>query len=433
LIFLASAFFLIVAFYLSRLFYRKELFNPLVVFFSIWFFALSLYGAHDILNLKIFHYSLGTRASILIVASFGFFLLGSLSVAIRSKQHAGMLSLSLKNEQLSFIYTTTKFILILFSIAVAIKYAMLVRLYGNPFAHLETVRNDFFNGKLSFPFYLSVLTTLGYLAILNLGVLIVLRRDPGVIMATLLTFALVFFNDATIGMRGGFLNFFVLFLSTVLITNSARGNRSNLRSLSVFVLACVFFMVVMTVIFYFRSGGKVTYLEGLLLHNYIYLTGPVPAYGYFLDHPWIGRLLGHHTFLGLYELADIFFGALGVSLLGEADKVTHYALITDRGPFNTAPYLTYFHSDFGTVGLLAGSFLLGLISSWLFFNIFTKRRIVDLQFAGVAIAVLMLSIRGIYTNGRSFWVMLFLVTIQHVAFYLLKGYFVLEENNYQRL
>ena len=141
--------------------------------------------------------------------------------------------------------------------------------------------------------------------------------------------------------------------------------------------------------------------------------GSVPAYGYFLEHPLYSHLAGHQTFLGLYQLMDIPAQLLGVPFMTEADNATKFAPIC-AGPFNGQTYLTCFHSDFGETGALVCSFLMGAIATFLFIRAICNKRILDVQLAAVAIATLILSIRGLYTSGRSFWIMLLLVIFQYV-------------------
>ena len=266
--------FLIASLGLSYRLFRGQLFNPMVVFFGVWFVVFVLYGFNSVL--RFFYYPLTDYAKMLMTASFAFFFLAAVTMAMHPKVVRTSCPVRIYGRDIRLIAKGTKLILLLFSLAVFVKYAILVRRYGNPFSSLESVRNDFFAGELQYPAWLTVLTTFGYLAILNLGILVVFRRSRQTILMTVWAFALVWLNGSSVAMRGGFLNFSLLFLSSAMIANMLRGRKAGVLALSRFAMLLVCLVAVMTAILYFRSGCTIRYIDGLLMHNYIYIVGSVP-------------------------------------------------------------------------------------------------------------------------------------------------------------
>lgn len=411
--FVLATILLIVSLFMAKRLFHGHLFNPLTVFFGIWTLTLILFKLD--IYFKIFTSGLTLNAQYVMATSFILFFLGAVTVALYTKKREIDKLVSINIKQLDLLTTTSALVLLVFFIAVIIKYLILIPRYGNPFVNIESIRIDFFDGSLIFPFYLSVVTTFGYLAILNLGILAVFKRNKSTLLMILFAFVLVFLNDSTTGMRGGLLNYIVLFLSGVMLSIIVRNIKIGIRHMFYLICACIFFLMTMSIIFFYRSGGDVSYLEGLYKHNYIYLTSIVPTYSYFLDNPMPSNSFGIRTFQGLYEMLNMSLKPFDYILFAEADFKTFYAQnIIGNYPFNTAPYLTYLHSDFGLPGLLVSSYLMGLFSTFLYFKMIVAKRIIDIQFAVIAIAILIMSVRGIYVSGKSFWIMVGLVFLQHM-------------------
>lgn len=411
--FIVAPILLIVSLLLTKRLFHGQLFNPLTVFFGLWSFTLVLFRLDTYFN--VFTSGISLKAQYVMAASFLLFFLGVITVALYTKKRKIDELVSVNIRHLDFLTKTSALILLAFLIAVIIKYLIIIPRYGNPFVNMESLRTDFFDGSLTFPFALSIMTTFAYLGILNLGVLAVFKRNKSTLLMILFAFIFVFLNDSTTGMRGGLFNYFILFLSGVMLSVIVKNKKIGIRYMSYLVCACVFFVMIMTVIFYYRSGGDVTYLEGLYKHNYIYLTGVVPTYSYFLDNPMPSKFFGIKTFQGLYEMLNMFLKPFDYILFTEADFKTYYAKnIMGPLPYNTSPYLTYFHSDFGLTGLMISSYAMGFISAYLYFKMIFTKRIIDIQFAIIAVAVLFVSVRGMYVSGKSFWVMVGLVLLQHM-------------------
>jgi oligosaccharide repeat unit polymerase len=406
--------FLIISLCLSFLLYRGELFNPMIIFFSVWSVALFLFQFNE--YLQYFYYPLTDPAKVLMIVSFASFLLACVTFSLYPRVARGTDTMRVPDRDISRIVSVTKGVLLLFSLAVLIKYVILFRRYGNPFPVLDSVRNDFFAGELQYPAVLTILTTFGYIAILNASVLVIFHRSKRTILLTIWAFMLFWLNDSTTAMRGSFFNASLLFLGVMMITNSAKGRKSGMLAMCKFGALLLSFVALLSVIFYFRSGGDVTYIEGFTVHNYKYIVGDIPAYSYVVEHPLPSRVFGQETLLGLYQLLDIPLSALGSPLLDEAANKSVYVKIGPY-PFNSYAYLAYFYSDFGDIGVAVCSFLMGAISTILFARALRKKRIVDIQFAAIAMVSLIHTYRGMYTNGRSFWIMLLLVIFQHVWLY----------------
>jgi len=172
----------------------------------------------------------------------------------------------------------------------------------------------------------------------------------------------------------------------------------------------------MTFMLYLRSDGTVTFVERLLVDNYIYTVGPVPALTHYLENPWPRDVPGQWTFAGIYQAADTLLGLVGSGrILTPETFQTYYAPITDLGPFNVASHVVYFYSDLGAVGVVLFSSVMGLVTGYAFIRALRTKRVSDIQTASLLMFLQIFSVRGVVTNGVMFWVCLVFVAVQHMT------------------
>jgi len=396
------------------MFYRRVgLFHPSTVFLGIWLANFSFYALEG--RFDMFHYELTPYAQWLFIASFITFFLGMLIVPMAPPGTKNKKSMAISDGQISFLYRTAKYLLVFYAFAVGFKYVILVAKYGNPFASLSQVRYDAWNKIIIYPEYLYLLTLPAYLMVLNLGILLALKKSKKVILLVAAALALAFLNDCTIGMRGGMTNFSLLLACSYFMTYVSLGKKVTLKHVAELSLLAVGLLLVLTAMLYMRTDKSVSFGSRFVKDTYLYFVGTIPACGYFFEHPWGSSAPAIWTFGGIYKAADVLLGAAGIPY-SPTGLETHYAAITRVGPFNCSSHLTYYYSDFGEIGVIIVPYLLGFISSYLFLKALYYKRILHIQLASLLLATLIFSVRGIYTNGVFFWVVVILVVAQHLFF-----------------
>lgn len=412
---------LVFSFALSKPLYKGNLFNPLIAFFSIWFLSFSLYELDD--HFRLFYVRLSPKAELLFILSFVCFFFGALSFSLfRASRVEG--TREAKTPQpvfsISSVFTITWIALALFLFGVGYKYFLLMRQFGNPFAALGAIRMASVSGELSFPFFVDILTILGYFVVANLGVLLIYdSRKKTIASLILVSLVAAYLKDTTVAGRGATLINGLVLLCTAFSAAIAKGVRLRWKHYLAGLGAAVGVLLGITTILFFRGGNSLTFWEGVSKHNYLYVVGPIPAFSVFLDEPWPSRLPGLQTMRGVYGLADMVGRqAFSTPIFGKEDVQTSYARVTKEGPFNSSGHLTYYHSDFGDLGVVVICFLLGLLGSYFFYRALHFRRPLDMQLFAWIMVYLIFSIRGVLTAAPYFWITLLLMIVQQE---LLKG------------
>lgn len=395
----------------------RLLFNPLIAFFGVWLVPLAAYEFNFAFDTFFYPYArLSESADLLMSAGFLCFFLGAVAGLSPFKQSHPARLPDISEVQIDKLYTATKWLYPLFTAGVVWKYTIVISLYGSLFGALGQVRVGANTGEFGIPLLARLMTLLGYLVVLNLGIIIILRPRPKIGLLLLGAFALFFVDSSTSGSRGSIFNSILLVLSAIFLTIALKTGAVGVRRLfSAFGLG-VAGIVLITPILYIRGLGDVqsiSFLERLLGDNYLYLVGPIPAYSFFLDHPWLTNLPGQWTFAGIYQLIDsVTSPVFGATVLSPGTFQTYFAPITFVGPFNTATYQTYVHSDFGVWGVLGISAVMGIIAAYTFVRAMQWGRIADVQVAALMMAMVILSIRGMMSNGMMFYITLVLIALQ---------------------
>lgn len=396
----------------TRLLCNGMPFNPLSAFFGVWLFGLGLYELDRVF--EIFYVRLSEDANSLLILSFAWFFIAAILGMIIAIRVVRARALSIDDKQLNVIYKVTLLLFAVFLTGVMWKYSIVISKYGALFENLPDIRQEAFTGELTFPFISRLMTVLGYMVVLNLSILAVFRRKAKFISLLVVAILLNFLNDSTTGMRGSTVNSVLFLVSAVLLSGTVLMKRIGIKHLLMGTCILLGGVLLVTGILYLRDGGARSFLERLTRDNYVYTVGTIPSLSVFIDNPWPASVPGQWTFAGLYQLLDIVLANLiGVTLLSAETFDTFYAPITRLGPFNSSGYLLYFYSDLREPGVVVFSALMGFASAYLFMKAVLQKQIVDIQLAALLMSLVIFSIRGIYTNGMSFWVTLTLVIIQH--------------------
>jgi len=405
--------FLLITLILSIPLYNKRIINPALVFLAVWFIVFFLYEIDQIFFG--FFKPISSYAEILFSAGFMFFFLGSLSAAI-NKDIPRKIPPNITNNHLRFIYRTTKILILIFLTSFSWKGIILFQRYSNPFANLYQIRYDYVRGLLEFPFHLDFIVTFtGYLIVLNLGILIVLRKSRKIKILTLLAILVVFFSDASVAGRGWSINIFFFLISTILVTyNVVLEKEIKLKQCLGIITSGILLALLMTTIFSLRAKTPVNFGRSLTVDTFQYAVGNISSTGYFMENPLPTGPFGYNTFGGLLKLAnDVSKAVFEKSFLTSKDPQRYYADISDLGPFNTSSHFALYYADFGAIGIIIISYLLGFISSYLFLKAVFYKRIIDIQLSAITFAMILFSVRGIYSNARFFWVLILSVVLQY--------------------
>lgn len=398
----------------TRVWCRRSLFNPLIAFFGIWMLNLALYEVDN--WLQVFNVRLSDFADSMLSLSLICVFLGTCIGIMAGLFGTREECLEVDSRVLDRMQGTAVLLFVVFVVGVAWRYAVTVSTYGLLLENLPEIREGTHLGDLSVPTASRLMTLAGYMVILNLAVVSVLRPRLVFLLLIVAAVSLNFVSDLTVGARGSTFNAVLLMMTTVLIALRARHGRTRVSHILAGASIGFTAVLLMTAMLYLRSDKTLTFVERFLIDNYVYAVGPVPALTYYLEAPWPSDVPGQWTFAGIYQAVDGLLGIVGGGrILTPETFQTYYAPITDIGPFNVASHVVYFYSDLGEVGVALFSGVMGLVAGYTFVRAVRVKRITEIQIAGLLMFLVIFSVRGVVTNGIMFWVCLAFITVQHFA------------------
>ncbi|MDX1901533.1 MAG: hypothetical protein SFW66_05965 [Gammaproteobacteria bacterium] len=505
-------FLLIASYHISRHFYKKVgLFNPLSIFFGAWFVALFLYELDAYFGF--FRVRMSMQADVCLAISFLCFFVGYfISITLNNYASATLAKVYVLQDNIKYVWYINIILFVVFSLATLSKYFIITAHFGNFYCAMTEVKQSAIQGEFKFPFFFNFLVLPAYLLIVNLGFLVSACKSKIALFMGILVLGLALLNSSFVGMRGEFLNFSLLFISSIIAAHVALEKKVGISDYFNIALIMLAILSVLAISLYLRSftlncpnpqrnvgsnnviaangtiktefdhsslasGAQIstgqttavahsvqqkdeknntqasgsinstqpeivkippeassttnstqsinekysvqTKSEGtsiynaLFEHNFLYIVGPIPSYSYFLNYPWPSHYWGMWTFYGLYNgINELAVFILHAPLFDRLKTPTFYAPVTRQGPYNSTNYLTYIHSDFGFSGILLISFFVGLISGYFFMQAIKFKKMIDIQITTLILAGLILSIRGMISNGPYFWFLLFLMTFQ---------------------
>ncbi|OGF50364.1 MAG: hypothetical protein A2231_02400 [Candidatus Firestonebacteria bacterium RIFOXYA2_FULL_40_8] len=402
---------LIIALVQSKLFYKKIL-NPSLIFFIVWFVDFIFYQIDQ--SYYGYFTPISTRAQIIFIVSAIFFLIGTFTVK-RTNGLINNVENVINDLQLNLLYKICKFIMPVFIISIIAKCVIFVKRYGNPFQSMILIRDEYVQGVFNFPFHLDfIINVCGYLLVLNLVIIYMLKKNKKILLFIVIAFLGVFINDFTVAGRGWTLVWFFMLIGVIFMTYNVVNIKFKLRHITVPTFLAAIFTVMIYIIFGLRSQkSDVSFYGMVVLNTFQYFVCNISSYGYFVSNPLPSGVFGYYTFGGLYKIFDDIINSIfSMHIYPTYDSYYYYANISD-GPVNSSIHLSFFYADFGIAGVILISFLWGLLASYLFYKLIYRKRIIDIQLAAIAISTILFSVRGIYGEGRFFWMLILLVFIQH--------------------
>lgn len=420
--------FLVLSVYLSRVSYYKSSFNPVVLFFAVWFICFLLYGLD--LYPELYVVGLSFYAKRLFVESFAALFLGFVccEFILNRKVRKPDPGLPVTDKEVFILFNISKVLLYLFVLLV-LSFTLLIYLhYGSLYVSPAVIKTDIIGLKLfKLPLYIKILRNLGLVLALNAVILLLSYKRLRFLLLTAVICIFWLYLDFSMG--SWFAGYFIFFcvISILIYTFKGKGIKEWSRYFSkIFSLFLAFFMFLLLVL-YQRGAylGFHDYIQHPLppkrsafMHLYMYVTGNIPSFSYVAENPFPTEFFGHYTFAFIYRPINyITRNIAGFDFAGTTeDYYQTYVRIFENinKPFNSTPYLGFIYSDFGEVGVIFCSLLIGVIFTLIYRNFIVNRRIVDFQILLFIMIQIPLMIRSAPYSAIEFWVQLSFILIQHL-------------------
>ncbi len=249
---LICSIFLLISLVASATTYRRLLTNPLIIFFSVW--LLMFLGYESDVYFDFFSVRISQKAEFFYFLSFLSFFIGGMLVLIPRFNKPLPYEFMPRSEPLSMrqvntLYKWTLALIVALCFGITIKYAVLVQSgYGNPINQLYEIRRDFANGLLAFPTYFGLITVVGNVAVVNLGILLVSSyRSRWVILMLAVVLLCAFANDALTADKGS-IKQAVLLVGTVALTGAVFGKELRIKHLLGYGLLFIAFLGLLSTI-----------------------------------------------------------------------------------------------------------------------------------------------------------------------------------------
>lgn len=413
LIFAIIVFLALTALTSRQLTFTRQWVNPMTVFNIPHALLLICYLLS--LDAGIITFQLGDTALLLLAAAYfsfnaGVFLVALIAMVMLKTRRVSPSTLDA--IPIDRVFLASRFLFAILAACVAYKYFVLIRQYGDFYNQIVQVRTDYYTGQLDFSAAHGLAYISAHFLAINLGIIIGcgFRVKKHFLLLSLL---LALGNDISIG--GGIYTFSCLMLFLIAWA-ATRDRLFRVRfSLGFMRKGALLMAALATIIFsllFFRSegyiGGQTSFYDVVTG----YAGGDIATFGYFVENPYPSSPAGRSTFGGLYSTADdvlSIFGDRFLSILKEQDYVADIGFnnpLADNIGFNTSIYMSHSFADFGAVGVVAISLLLGMTTMWSMVLYRQKFQIVRLQYFVLMLFVCFISIRHVLTEGKFFWLLL---------------------------
>jgi oligosaccharide repeat unit polymerase len=185
------------------------------------------------------------------------------------------------------------------------------------------------------------------------------------------------------------------------------------KQIRIALLAVVLFFSSLVGLLQLRTGGNMLNSMSLLEIAVYYNGGEISSFQYFFDNPLVEDPPGRHLFAGLYSLVSNATSLFGFSFMATPPGSDYESDIGGAG-YNTSIYLSYMYSDFGILGAIIVSFLLGALPTYFFFRALCRKTIFDVQLTALFLFTAFITIRNIMPQGQFYWILLLALCLQNV-------------------
>lgn len=341
----------------------KTFTSPFAVYGIIWFALLTSTQLPIIMFIEFSAY-----AVLLFYLAYIAFLIPSLNITrARTKRLVdSVVQVNTKRLKKIVFWTT-----LIFFVLVVVYWVYIIRYFGGLsyiFKNSYDVRHEAM-GKQIAPLAVTYSLSIGYVAV-GLGAYLFFFEKKSIIkrLVYVIPFVLLFLEDlATFG-RVGTIFGAIIYVGTYFIRLGAMTAAQRRKQILKILFLMLVIVVVLLIPKLIRSDGSfghaydsITYLpeggfvRGAFLHLYTYATGPLAAFGNFLDSFDGKHTFGIAQFLPVYNIVNRIMGGI----LPKYDLLYEFTTV----PFETNiyTYLREAYTDFGLFGVILTPLLLGTI------------------------------------------------------------------------
>ena len=399
---------LILTLIISKTIFRTLL-SPLNFYLFIWLLLILLYLLDSVINIW-GYLPLSREAWLLLVISIFSYFIGCISSAI---PHVAIRKIySIQSNTARFAHelqfylpkiTRISYICLFISfLSPVIKWRMLFDAFGNPLVMLGGIRRlAVYEKEFSFGNLISFLHYFGLCGIFLLGIVLGQENTKKGWLLFIMQFAVLFFDDLSLGSRGvTFFGFVLFIIALLLVRSSVRGVKLKIAPLGIGIL---FMLMLLHTIVRLR-GGSVSepFIIDFLKLLYLYATGPIPAFDASL-HVMERAVPLQYLLGGLYRSLNSVSAGLGFGEIFALSQDYYPNVLIGPQYFNTVPWLSYLYSDLGIIGVILMPYVIGWFSTYIFFKYKSNPTLLRLTLLVLIYTYLLLTPRGTLTSWISFW------------------------------
>lgn len=411
--------------------------SPITIVLSIWLLIFMLYMLDPVL-FQLFSVPVTTKAMLLHFASFAAFAVSSFLILYFYKD-----TVLITQEEVFFdpkllkiLFNITCVMAFIFTVFVFYRLHLVYQHYGPIIHALPDIRYEFVMGIFKLPKWLSFTSVFANLIALNLGLLLAYRHKRAVIFSMVFSLIVVL-NDVATADKAGLRLFLMLSFSWYFSRVIFQRKAIKLTSISSLLAAALAVMLCFSLITYFRAPGESgeftwynVFHNVITQHFYANIVGNYVASSWFIDHPYLSGYFGENTFngvsLSLNSLSEAIFGISFFEFtpaeLVLRRAVSYAPILVKAFPYNTSDYVAYIYSDFGTIGLIFFSSLVGLALGIALLRTQTKLKIFDLLLLSLLMTGIVSSTRGVYFGGVGFWLTMLAIYLQSKCLSYVKSF-----------
>lgn len=383
--------------------------------FGKWFNHVSLYstvwgGTLMLFELRLInYYPLESETLIIILTTWIFFLLGSMTVvvaraALKSKDQVldDEIEPKMKENELKQLRTILLWLNVITFFAGIYDLYLVSKIFGS-------LSNAFLLGNLLYSYQVSeglpgsipLLSSLSFTAAMLAGSYTA-RKGKITFISIFPLIMLTLIGLVKMG-RVDILMGTILFISGYFLTSKGKEQHLKKSTLAIRKFAIVFVVIIIAAAGaeFIRStrkaqegfAGATKSLNALSSTNlitpsvYLYLSSHHGIFNQYLKHGGENTPFGANTFLPIYR----WLGKLGIEIHAKPFQTRYKTPVRT----NTGTYLRELHADFGMIGLLLVPYILGLLASMYWYRIENYGRYVDLSIGAFLYVII----------GMSFFVM----------------------------
>lgn len=390
--------------------------------FHKWFNHITFYSLIWSASLILFHwklidyYPIEFETWLVIIASWLFFVLGSLTISFARSSNTNKNPTQINDffwgeeEKLTRL-NRILWVLNILSLVAAIYNLYIVSIKFGGIWNTFTLGNFLYSYRVSrgLPGGIPYVSSLVFTSALLAGNYT--ARIGKMTLVSVLPLLIIVIIDFTNMGRASILVASILFASAYFLTYKEirKKNRDKRSKLRQFGFAFIVIVIVISGADFIRTTrqaketfvGSTKTLEKLSEAKvitpsiYLYLTAHFGVLNKYMKAEGENTPIGGHTFLTLYRILE----SLGLDVHSNTYQIWYRTPVR----VNVGTYLRELHGDFGIPGLLLGPYLLGLLTSFFWYRFNEERRYLDLALLGFFYTIIGMSIFVLITRLSPFF------------------------------